>query len=359
MAGLEAFSAGPGAPIEQLLVTDTSLVALSRGSISTFDTETGSPLSERFAFASSDAVALPSVERVVVDTRLVADRAQSARRLARALAGTGRTRPRRGASAGTEEQRIRDLLDVEGHVVVDAYLTDEQRERVGEAIDAGDLPGVELERAPLLAVAGHDGVAIVDAWTLDPITEIATDEPVSALVLVEKGLSEPTLYAASGDGLEIVAFTTSGPGLPTRLAMPGDHRGPRLERARQPRARPGRGARGRSHGVRRGAPRQRRLHRCAAARWRPDASLADTQPERPQDDRGELLAIGADGRLASVGIDGNAFGWRLPGVLMGALMAGAPVPAGAPPLRGDAASPSSPPSSSSPRACSSPTPASA
>jgi hypothetical protein len=53
-----------------------------------------------------------------------------------------------------------------------------------------------------------------------------------------------------------------------------------------------------------------------------DRILADTQPERPQDDRGELIAVSADGRLASVGIDGNAFGWRLPGVLMGALMAG-------------------------------------
>ena len=36
--------------------------------------------------------------------------------------------------------------------------------------------------------------------------------------------------------------------------------------------------------------------------------LADTQPDRPGDDRGELLAIDDAGSVVRVGIDGNAFG---------------------------------------------------
>ena len=36
--------------------------------------------------------------------------------------------------------------------------------------------------------------------------------------------------------------------------------------------------------------------------------------------------------MASVDIGGNAFAWRLPGVLLGALMAGADLPAGALPV---------------------------
>jgi len=52
----------------------------------------------------------------------------------------------------------------------------------------------------------------------------------------------------------------------------------------------------------------------------PSHLLVDTQPERPDEDRGELLAVAGDGSLASVDIDRNAFGWRLPGMLMGALM---------------------------------------
>ena len=54
----------------------------------------------------------------------------------------------------------------------------------------------------------------------------------------------------------------------------------------------------------------------------PAVLLADTQPDFPDQDRGDLLAISSDGALARVGIEGNAFGWRLPGMLLGALMAG-------------------------------------
>ncbi len=80
------FSAGPGAPVQQLLVTDRSLVAIDASSVSTFDLETGLPLSDRFAFDASDAVALPQASRVVVDTRALSDPAQVAYVLAQALA---------------------------------------------------------------------------------------------------------------------------------------------------------------------------------------------------------------------------------------------------------------------------------
>ncbi len=53
----------------------------------------------------------------------------------------------------------------------------------------------------------------------------------------------------------------------------------------------------------------------------PRRVLADTQPQRPDDDRSELLAITAEGAVSSVGIGQNAFGWRIPGVLLGALTA--------------------------------------
>ena len=45
--------------------------------------------------------------------------------------------------------------------------------------------------------------------------------------------------------------------------------------------------------------------------------LADTQPDRPQSDRMEFLALAADGQLATVDVGHNAFAWRLPGVAMG------------------------------------------
>ena len=54
----------------------------------------------------------------------------------------------------------------------------------------------------------------------------------------------------------------------------------------------------------------------------PVAWALDAQPERPSDDREELLTIAADGSLAVVDSGSNAFAWRFPGVIAGALMAG-------------------------------------
>ncbi|HKZ91695.1 MAG TPA: phospholipid carrier-dependent glycosyltransferase, partial [Candidatus Limnocylindrales bacterium] len=327
-AGLEAFSAGPGAPVERLVVTDTSLVAISRGSISTFDTETGSPLSERFAFAATDATPLPWVERVMVDTRLVTDKGQTTRRLARALGDepadeTPLASDGRGAARAVadEEERIRRLLEVEGFVVVDAYLEADRLDRIRADIEQGSLPGVSIKSAPLLAVAGHSGVSILDAWTLDSIAEIPTDEPVSSLVLVERGLSEPTLYAAAGASLEIVPILDEGPDLPSRLAMPGELRDLVWNEPANLVHALGDAPEG-GPTVYVVEPHGNAVFIDVPLPSGPDHLLADTQPERPAEDRGELLAIGADGVIASVGIDGNAFGWRLPGMLLGALMAG-------------------------------------
>ena len=48
----------------------------------------------------------------------------------------------------------------------------------------------------------------------------------------------------------------------------------------------------------------------------------DTQPDRPGDDRTQLIAVAADGRTASIDVGSNAFAWRLPGMALGALTVG-------------------------------------
>lgn len=305
--GLEAFSAGPGAPVEQLLVTDTSLVAITRGSISTFDSETGAPLSERFALAVTDAVALPWVERVVVDTRLLTARSTVARRLSVAL--------------DDDADRIGRLLDTDGFVVVGAYLSDDEIATVNDAIEEGHLDGVHIESAPLLAVADQSGVSILDAWTLDLIEDLPTAEPVTALTLVADGLSEPTLYAAAGASLEIHALGDDGPSLPDSLTMPGPIRDLAWNEPANLVHALGDSPEG-GPTVYVVEPHGNAVFVDVPLPTEPQHLLVDTQPGRPDADRGELLAIAADGTLASVSIDGNAFGWRLPGMLLGALAAG-------------------------------------
>jgi hypothetical protein len=57
--------------------------------------------------------------------------------------------------------------------------------------------------------------------------------------------------------------------------------------------------------------------------FEPAATVMDVQADRPADDRQALLALSADGSMVSVDVGSHAFAWRLPGVLMGALMAAA------------------------------------
>ena len=340
--GLEAFSAGPGKPVERLIVTDTSVVALSAGSISTFDPESGMPLSERFSLAASDALPLPWEERLVVDTRELRDPTQAARRLARAIAGGGdgtsgttsvapSTSPSTGRTAGdeavsaevpaSEVTRLERLFETAGLVVADAYLAEDALQRVQEAIDAGGLPGVRVESAPLLAVADHRGISILDAWTLDLIAEVPTEPGVTSLALVTDGLDEPTLYAAAGDRLEIVPILEGGPGLPDEVMMPGAVRAVAWNEPANLVHVLGDAPTG-GPTVYVVEPHGNAVFADVPLSAEPTVLLADTQPDFPDQDRGDLLAIAADGGLTRVGIDGNAFGWRLPGMLMGALMAG-------------------------------------
>ncbi len=149
---LEPFSPGPGTAVDQLVVTDASLVAISGDSISTFDRETGIVFSERFAVAH-DAVALPSTDRLVVDARELPDRAAAADIIATEL--------------DDDLPRIEELLATDGYVVVDAYLSEDATSAIEEAIDAGTLEGAKIESGALLATADDAGISILDAWTLD------------------------------------------------------------------------------------------------------------------------------------------------------------------------------------------------
>ena len=324
----EPFSAGPGAPVDQLLVTDTSLVAITRGSIVSFDRASGELLSERFAVAVADAVELPPAERLIVDTRELGDRSEAAALIADALAGgpvdIGEALPLDGAGileTGLDErERIEALLDIDGYVVVAAYLDGSVIAALDEAIEAGLLPGAEVERAALLAVADDAGISVLDAWTLDPIDEIGTDAPVTALALADPESDEPHLYAAAGAALEVVRVGEDGLGVPDGMWMPGPVSGLAWNEPAQLMHALGEAPDG-GPTVYVVEPKGRSVFIDVPLPGVPLVLLADTQVERPEVDRTELLAVGADGTVTRVDIGGNAFGWRLPGVLLGALAA--------------------------------------
>jgi dolichyl-phosphate-mannose--protein O-mannosyl transferase len=304
--GLEAVSAGPGRAVDRLAVTDASLLAVAPGgTLSAFDPQSGKRLGERFVSGISGVVALPPAERLVVDPGQVRAPARLAAELATEL--------------DDDADRIEGLLaSGAGSVVVAAYLEDAARDRIASRIDAGGLAGVGLEQGPLLAVGAVDGIRILDARSLDQVDLVPTEDPVSGLVLVERGLSEPTLYLAAGTRLTHIPVREEGLGSPSSLVMPGPVRQPAWnEPANLVHVlgdRPGGGST--LYVV---EPHGDSVFADAPLPTEPAFLLVDTQPERPALDRGQLLAVGSDGSVSAVGILGNAFGWRLPGVLMAAL----------------------------------------
>ena len=300
------FSFGPGAPVQQLLVTDTALIAVTLGSIASFDPDSGELLSERLAVGIEDVVELPWTERLIVDTREVPDREAVADLLASALE--------------EDPEHIAGLLARDGFVTVAAWLAADTVDGLTTFIEEGRLPGAELESAPLLAVADAGGVDVLDAWSLDPIEDVPTDEPVTALALAEPDSSEPTLYATTGASIETVRIGEDGPAIPETVWMPGVVSDLTWNAPAELMHVLGEAPEGgpTAYVV---EPKGRSVFIDVPLPYEPDHLLADTQADRPDTDRTELLAIAADGRVTGIDIGSNAFGWRLPGVLVGALTA--------------------------------------
>ena len=300
------FSFGPGAPVQRLLVTDTALVAVTLGSIASFDTDTGELLSERLAVGIEDVVELPWAERLIVDTRALPDRKATADLLASVL--------------DDDPGRLTELLARDGYVTILAWPDTDTVEGLSAFIEDGRLPGAELESAPLLAVADAAGVDILDVWSLDPLDTIPTDEPARALALAEPDSDEPTLYVAAGTALETISVSDDGLALPESVWMPGVVEDLVWNGSAELMHALGVAPSG-GPTVYVVEPKGRSVFIDVPLPHQPRILLADSVSERPDADRSELLAIAADGRVAGIDIGGNAFGWRAPGVLLGALTA--------------------------------------
>ncbi len=301
-----AFSFGPGAPVQQLLVTDNSLVAVTLGSITTFERESGELLSERFAVGIEDVIELPWTERLILDTRQIDDREGTASVLAEALA--------------QDADDIEEVLSRDGYVTLAAWLEGETTETISGYIETGVLTGAEFESAPLLAVADTAGIDVLDAWGLDLLDHIPTDEPATSLALANPDDSEPTLYATAGESIETVRVSDDGLAIPDTVWMPGAVRDLAWNEPAELMHVLGDAPDG-GPTVYVVEPKGRSVFIDVPLPFEPRDLLADTHAGRPDLDRTELLAVAGDGRVAGVEIGGNAFGWRIVGVLFGALTA--------------------------------------
>ncbi|HVM29176.1 MAG TPA: phospholipid carrier-dependent glycosyltransferase [Candidatus Limnocylindrales bacterium] len=182
--------------------------------------------------------------------------------------------------------------------------------------------GIAGEDVPALAVGAADGIVILEAGTLEQVHLIPTAAPVTGMALVEQGVDQPTIYAAAGSTVQ-TARVPSGeaPAAGDRLSLPAPVRDVFANPATALVHVLGTTPDGLSDTLYVLEPHSNAYFADAVLPFEPLAVLMDVQPRRPADDRLDALAIAADGRVATVDVGSNAFAWRLPGVIAGALMA--------------------------------------
>jgi Gpi18-like mannosyltransferase/predicted membrane-bound dolichyl-phosphate-mannose-protein mannosyltransferase len=296
--------------VQQLSVADSRLVARTTdGWLASVDTSNNKQTGTLRLTGVADVERVPATDQVIVDPSAVTDAAAEAAILAKDL--------------NEDVARIRALLTGIGtRVSISAYIDQTDRDTLQKDITAGSLPGVQIQSGPVVAVSDSKGVTFLDAIGLRTLAEVGFSG-ARGMAVLDRGLDVPTLYvAAAGSKLQSVPIRTTGPSLGSSLTMPGDVRdvvwnkpanlvhmlgdapggGPTLYVV-EPHANPG------------------AVFADAPLPFEPVRLLADTQAERPQADRTQILALAADGQLATVEIGQNAFAWRLPGVAMGTLLA--------------------------------------
>jgi dolichyl-phosphate-mannose-protein mannosyltransferase/protein-O-mannosyltransferase-like protein len=315
---------------QRLVVTDDGqsvIAGLPGGRLVAVSTETGELTGSASIAGAAGIVTVNDIDAVVADPASMTNEQQAAARLAGALSD--------------DESRIQKLLaGSRAPIVISAFLTDERRNAVQKAIDAGELPGVDIEPQAAVAVANDAGVAILDGASLQRLGSASIGK-ATGLALMAEGLDKPTLYVAVGSSLQLVEISSSAaPRGSGSVKMPGpvtdvlwDASTGLVHALGQAPAKgssglaasPGSAEPSRASGtptIYVVEPHGNAVFADARLPFSPYAWLMDKEPERPADDRQAILVLSQGGQLATVDVGSNAFAWRFPGVIAGALLAG-------------------------------------
>ncbi|MEA2676350.1 MAG: dolichyl-phosphate-mannose-protein mannosyltransferase [Chloroflexota bacterium] len=294
--------------VTRIAVTGSQLVALSDGgSVVSFDL-TGVETGHTLMSGTNSVVAVPPRAEVLVDPAQITDSAGFAQALAVLI--------------HDDASRIQTALNTATTRFVIAGDLGDTLDDVQAAIDDGSLPGTVIETRPLLAVSTSAGIELLDAATLAHVRSFATDEPVGGMALVSRGPDVPTIYAASGAQLVTLRLPTDNPAaIGSSLAMPNTVTDVRLNEATTNIHVLGLAQHATTPTVYVVEPRSNAVFADAPLAFLPRVLVMDVQPDRPAEDRDDLLALSATGQLASIDVGNNQFAYRFPGVLVAALMA--------------------------------------
>jgi len=202
-------------------------------------------------------------------------------------------------------------------VVLGGYLDDSTQSTIQSGIDDGTLTGVGLESGTPVAVAAAAGAVILDGATLAELDTVDVAGPATGVGVNTSGLDKPVLYISSPGAVRGFKLQAGSPASRGTIKVPGDVSTVVWNDSANLMHVLGHAPDG-SPTVYVIEPNGDSLFADAKLPFEPVALAMDTQPDRPSDDRTQLIAVAADGRTASIEVGSNAFAWRLPGVLLGA-----------------------------------------
>ncbi len=358
---------GAGAPVERLVASSTGgsvLAVTTGGQLVSFDTTSGAVLGRSVASKQAGTgpvegvVALDPVTNVTVDLTRPYDPAKLAA-LTTALgvasgpvvdlpaavakwqtavatasatlqryAGLARRTPQQEAAlAAARSALAHDQAELSAAkaalrpVVVAAFLSTAQQSGIQSALQALGA-AARLDTSPVFAVAGGTTVRFLDAATLDPVFSLPLGGPAGGMTFVRTGIDQPTLYVASERALRTIQLPSDGqPVLGTPVPMPGVVSNVTWDAASNMVHALGRTPDGGAPTIYVVEPHGNAVYADARLPFTPAAWAFDEQPDSPATDRQQLLVFSASGSVAVVDAGSHAFGWRLPGVIAGALMA--------------------------------------
>ncbi len=312
----DVFATLPAA-VQRLFVTldgTTIAAGLAGDQLATVDALTGDALGRSTVPGLGGFADGGTSEGLAVDTSLVSDPKAFATALQRVA----------GLDVAAVEARIKAAAG--GSVTLAGRLDPAVRTAVEAAITAGSLAGATLEQRPRIAAAADAGVVLVDPTTAK-VTDTIVVEGKPRDVVAVNGIGSPALYAAGGTSvwrielgdaktaaLPTVSHTTPMPGAVSRIVY---------DSATQLVHVAGTAPDGSSATIYVIEPNGNAVFADARLPWATTSAWAlDTDQQRPATDRQQILAFAPSGASASVSTGGNAFGWRLPGVIFGALTVG-------------------------------------
>ncbi|HYI22745.1 MAG TPA: phospholipid carrier-dependent glycosyltransferase, partial [Candidatus Limnocylindrales bacterium] len=295
--------------LSELALAEGQLIAVSSdGTVVSLDAATGSETGRTELDTAHSPVGTPSRTQVIVDPALVDDPAAVADTLAGLL--------------DDDADRIEAVIVAATEPVAIAGQVGDDDDAIQTEIDAGNLPGVSMESAPGVALATDSGISLLDAATLAELGTFATDEPVGGMTFVAEGADDPSIYAASGQELVRLRLPTDADvSLGGSIWMPNTVTDVVWNPTTTMVHALGLSQDGAASTVYVIEPRSNSVFADARLDFAPTQLVLDVQPERPAEDRVDMLAFDASGRMATIDVGGNGYAYRLPGVIAGALTA--------------------------------------